>query len=75
LSRVEIADYRLDEASTTKITRDRNAKGFAENKIAAQKGGTIAGDARRKLEIESGGKVITKENYLTTPESRKKIKN
>ncbi|MBU4285174.1 Bro-N domain-containing protein [Patescibacteria group bacterium] len=72
---LELIFSMLGEASTTKITKERNAKGFIENKIAAQKGGKIAGDARRKLEIESGGKVITKENYLTTPENRKKIKN
>jgi len=71
---LELIFSMLGEASTTKITRDRNAKGFVENKIAAQIGGRIAGDARRKLEIESGGKVITKENYLTTSENRKKIK-
>jgi hypothetical protein len=72
---LELIFSMLGEASTTKITKERNAKGFVENKIAAQKGGKIAGDARRKLEIESGGKVITKENYLTTPENRKEIKN
>ncbi|MBU0722399.1 Bro-N domain-containing protein [Patescibacteria group bacterium] len=72
---LELIFSMLGEVSTTKITRDRNAKGFIENKIAAQKGGQIAGDARRKLELESGGKVITKENYLTKPQSRKKIKN
>ena len=71
---LELIFSMLGEASTTKITRDRNAKGYIENKIAAQKGGQIAGDARRKLELESGGKVITKENYLTDPENRKKIK-
>ncbi|MEK6615182.1 MAG: Bro-N domain-containing protein [Bacteroidota bacterium] len=71
---LELIFSMLGEASTTKITRDRNAKGFVENKIAAQIGGRIAGDARRKLEIESGGKVISKENYLITPENRKKIK-
>ena len=72
---LELIFSMLGEASTTKITRERNAKGFIENKIAAQKGGKIAGDARRKLEIESGGKVVTKENYLTTPENKKKIKH
>ncbi|MFA7663000.1 MAG: Bro-N domain-containing protein [Patescibacteria group bacterium] len=72
---LELIFSMLGEASTTKITRDRNAKGFVENKIAAQKGGKIAGDARKKLEIESGGKVITKENYLTMPEKLKKIKS
>jgi len=72
---LELIFSMLGEASTTKITRDRNAKGFIENKIAAQKGGKIAGDARRKLELESGGKVISKDNYLTTPESQKKLKD
>ncbi|MBN2854444.1 Bro-N domain-containing protein [Patescibacteria group bacterium] len=71
---LELIFSMLGEASTTKITRDRNAKGFIENKIAAQKGGKIAGDARRRLELESGGKVITNENYLTEPEIIKKIK-
>jgi len=71
---LELIFSMLGEASTTKITRDRNAKGFIENKIAAQKGGKIAGDARRKLEIESGGKVITNENYLSVPQNRKKLK-
>ncbi|MFA4853171.1 MAG: BRO family protein [Bacteroidales bacterium] len=71
---LELIFSMLGEASTTKITRDRNAKGFVENKIAAKKGGKIAGDARRKLEIESGGEVISKENYLTTPENIKRIK-
>jgi hypothetical protein len=45
-----------------------------QNKIAAKKGGDIAGDARKKLELESGGKVITKKNYLTEPQGRKRIK-
>lgn len=71
---LELIFSMLGEASTTKITRDRNAKGFIENKIAAQKGGKIAGDARRKLELESGGKVISKENYLTTPENTRRLK-
>lgn len=62
---LELIFSMLGEASTTKITRSKNAKGLVENKSAAQKGGQIAGDARRKLELESGGKVITKENYLT----------
>jgi len=39
---LELIFSMLGEASTTKITRDRNAKGFIENKIAAQKGGKIA---------------------------------
>lgn len=72
---LELIFSMLGEASTTKITKDKNAQGFVENKKAAQVGGKIAGDARRKLELESGGKVISRENYLTTPESQKRLKN
>lgn len=70
---LELIFSMLGEASTAKITKDKNAKGFVENKISAQKGGQIAGDARRKLELESDGEVMTKENYLTEPQGRKKI--
>ena len=61
----------LGEASTTEITRNTDAQGFSENKRASQKGGRIAGDARKALELESGKNIVSEENYL--PE--KKIKN
>ena len=69
---LELIFTMLGEASTTKITRSQNAQRFSENKSAAQKGGGIAGDARRKLEVESGEKVSTPENYLQTSEAKKK---
>ena len=62
----------LGEASTTKIARSKKALGFFENKDAARRGRKIAGDAREKLEIEAGEKVITPENYLDEPEKEKK---
>jgi len=61
---LELIFSMLGEASTTEITRNTNAKGFPENKIAAKKGGRIAGDARIALEKESGKKVISEDNYL-----------
>ena len=60
----------LGEASTTKIARAKDAKGFVQNQRAAKAGGKVAGDARRQLEIESGEKVVTTSNYL--PESQQK---
>lgn len=66
---LELIFSMLGEASTTKVTRAKNAKGFIENKKAAQIGGRIAGNALKELEKESGEKVITSENYL--PESEK----
>ncbi len=61
---LELIFTMLGEASTTKIAKSKNAHGFAANQIAAQKGGKIAGDARRKLELESGNKISTQQNYL-----------
>ena len=52
------------EASTTKVTRAKDAKGVKENQDAARIGGKIAGNARKELENESGEKIISSENYL-----------
>ena len=71
---LELIFSMLGEAATTEITRKKDAQGFDKNKDAANRGGKIAGDARKKLEIESGKKVSTSENYLTEPEIKKKLK-
>lgn len=68
---LELIFSMLGEAATTEIARNTDAQGFVKNKTAAQKGGKIAGDARKKLEIESGKKVISKENYLQKPQDKK----
>jgi prophage antirepressor-like protein len=70
---LELIFSMLGEAATTEITRNKDAQGFDENKDAAQRGGKIAGDARRKLEIESGRRVVSKENYLAERPRRKQI--
>jgi hypothetical protein len=70
---LELIFSMLGEAATTEIARKQDAKGFGENRVAARKGGRIAGEAREKLEIETGDKVVTSENYLTEPESRKRL--
>lgn len=61
---LELIFSMLGEASTTEITRSKDAQGFNENRDAAQKGGKIAGNAQTELEKESGQKVISQENYL-----------
>lgn len=61
----------LGEASTTRITRAKNARGFPQNKQAAYEGGNIAGNARRQLEQKSGQRVSTSRNYLKTPQNPK----
>ena len=74
---LELIFSMLGEASTTEIARTQDAQGFAENKQAAKAGGKIAGDARKNLEIESGRKVVTRDNHLqiTRPKQIKKTQN
>ena len=64
----------LGEAATTEITRVDDAQGFDESKTAARKGGEVAGTARKDLEKKTGKRVVSPENYLTEPESRKRLK-
>ena len=71
---LELIFTMLGEASTTKIAKSKNARGFFENKEAAVKGGKIAGGAREKLEIEAGEDVLTNENYLNEPEKIKRLR-
>jgi DNA-damage-inducible protein D len=63
----------LGEAATTEITKTQDARGFDENRTAARKGGKIAGDAREKLEKETKKMVVSKDNYLSAPEKRKRL--
>ncbi|ODS41962.1 MAG: phage antirepressor protein [Candidatus Altiarchaeales archaeon IMC4] len=72
---LELIFSMLGEASTTEIARNRDARGFVENRQVARKGGEIAGGARRKLEYETGRKVVSSDNYLEIAGKVKKIGN
>jgi len=69
---LELIFNMLGEASTTEIARKKDARGFDENRTAAMKGGKIAGDARDKLELETGTSIVTTDNYLAEPEKEKR---
>ena len=71
---LELIFTMLGEASTTEIAKNKDTQGFIENQKAAKEGGAIAGDARKKLEIKSGKKVSTGENYLPRPKKVEKLK-
>jgi DNA-damage-inducible protein D len=71
---LELIFSMLGEAATTEITRVDDAQGFRESKKAARKGGAVAGIAREDLEKKTGRKVVSAENYLAEPESRKRLK-
>jgi hypothetical protein len=65
----------LGEASTTEIARKKDAQGLQQNRHAAKAGGTVAGNARKELEAQSGKPVVTNQNYksLTQAETKKRL--
>ena len=69
---LELIFTMLGEASTTEIAKNRNVKGFIDNRKAAIAGGKVAGKARIDLEKKSGKKVVSKENYKQLPEGEKR---
>ncbi|MBU0974241.1 Bro-N domain-containing protein [Patescibacteria group bacterium] len=69
---LELIFSMLGEASTTEIAKNKDAQGFGENKQAAKEGGSVAGSARRDLELKSGKLVTSTKNYL--PDKQKKLK-
>ncbi len=70
---LELIFSMLGEASTTEIVKKKNPIGFVENKKAANQGGKIAGDARKALELETGEKIVSPENYLPEAEKKKEL--
>jgi hypothetical protein len=71
---LELIFSMLGEASTTEIAQNTDAQGFTANKKAAHDGGAIAGNARRELELKSGKRVVSSDNYLEVPEEIKRLK-
>lgn len=70
---LELIFSMLGEASTTAIVKTRNPKGFIENQIVAKQGGSVAGKARRDLEMKTGNKIVSSENYLPTSKKSKQL--
>jgi prophage antirepressor-like protein len=73
MSSLELVFTMLGEASTTEIAKNKDAQGLVQNKKAAKAGGTVAGNARKALEVQSGQPVMSAENYkhLTQKESKR----
>ncbi len=54
----------LGERSTTEIHRNENSKGVPKLKEDANRGGKIAGNARKQLEKEIGRPIVSKKSFL-----------
>ena len=64
MTTLEIVLNMLAEATTTELTKATNPKGLEENKKVAKKGGSVAGNARKEIEKETGKPVITSKNAM-----------
>ena len=64
MSTTELILNMLAEAATKDIAESTNPQGLEENKKVAKRGGNIAGNARKEIEIETGKPVITSKNAI-----------
>lgn len=64
MTTLEVVLNMLAEATTTELTKTTNPQGLAENRKVAKRGGSIAGNARKEIEKETGKPVITSKNAV-----------
>ena len=74
MSNLELVLNMLAEVSTTEISKQKNPKTLDENKSVAKQGGSVAKEARKRLELETGKPVVTNENFLPNQRKIKQIK-
>ena len=75
MTNMEIALNMLAEASVTELSKQRDPKGFSQQKQIAKDGGSVAKVARNQLEKKLGHGVITSakaSDYLTSLDSEEK---
>lgn len=62
MSTLEIVLNMLAETTTTELSKAHQPEGFEESRIVAQRGGKVAGDARRAIEADTGRPAVTAQN-------------
>ena len=75
MSEAELIFTALAELSTRQIAESENATGMEVNKKSAKRGGKIAKEAKEKLELETGKKVVTDSNFLPHKQPKQIKKN
>jgi DNA-damage-inducible protein D len=75
MTNLELIFTMLGEEATRSIAVANDAIGFNENHEAANQGGTIAGEARLKLERATNQKVVTAQNFIAQIEQADKGNN
>lgn len=62
MSTTELTLNQLAETATREISQREQPEGFDQSRSVAQRGGRIAGNARKELEAELGQSIITRKN-------------
>ena len=75
MTNLELIFTMLGEEQTRQESIKDDAQGFEENREAAIKGGTAAGDAREAFEKRTGDKVVSNQNFKQQVEEAKKRKD
>lgn len=70
MTNLELVLNMLAEATTTEISKENNPKTFEDNKKIAKKGGEIAGDTRKKIEQQTGKKIVSPQNAKILKETK-----
>ena len=71
---LELIFNMLGERVTTEISQQEKSDTFVKNKMVAERGGGVAGSARKQTEKELGRPIVSKENYLPKSEDKKRLK-
>lgn len=65
MTNLELVLNMLAETATTEISHKREPGTLDESKKVANEGGSVAGNARRDIELKTGNKVLTSHNAKT----------
>ena len=74
MTNLELVLNMLAEATTSEISKKKKPTTLDENKVIASQGGTIAGNARKEIELRTGDKVVSKLNARQIAEGKPKKK-
>lgn len=70
----ELVFTALAELSTRQIAETMKARGLQKNKIPAKKGGRVAKNARKELEVKTGKPVVSGKNFLPKGKTKELLK-
>lgn len=65
MTNIELVLNMLAEVTTTEISKSENPKGFEQSKQIAKRGGTVAAQARKNFEEQTGQPAVTSDNADT----------